>query len=468
VPKTVVMAAATLRVRLGAALAAGALFTTLVALSPTLPAAHNPTLHAAVETAATLIAALATVLVHGRYTRSLERSDLLLTTGLAVLAVANFAFGALPAIVMHMDSAPLVWVGIVARVLGTGLVTAAAILPASRLRRPRRAAWRWLGGCMLFLTSLAAMAALGAGALPAPLGPGSTPADAFAGHALIAGLEAAMTALFGAAAIGFTRRAARDRDALLAWFAIGSVFAAFSRLNYMVSPSVLTDWFTAGDTLRVASLLCLLAGGAAEIRRAQEALAAAAVDEERRRIARDVHDGAAQDLAFILQVGRGLAGRSGSDAALDHIVRAAQHALESTRHAVANLARSADEPLAVALERTVQEVAGREGVRADVDGATDVSVPPATRDALCLLAREAITNAIRHGGARRVRLTIDGVDTLTLRIADDGRGFDPARAHTSAGHYGLAGMDERVARLGGELRVSSQPGEGTVVLVLLP
>jgi signal transduction histidine kinase len=277
-----------------------------------------------------------------------------------------------------------------------------------------------------------------------------------------------MTALFGAAAMGFARRAARGDDALLAWLAVGTVFAAFARLNYLIYPSVLTDWFAAGDVLRLASLLCVLAGGVAELRRAQAALTAAAIIHERRRIARDLHDGTAQDLAFIVQAGRDLARSPASDEALERIVSAARHALENTRHAVTNLARRSDEPLILALERTVQEVAGREGVRADVEGAVDVSVPPATREALCLVAREAVTNAIRHGAARSVRLTIDNADTLTLRIGDDGRGFDPARVPDSIGHFGLAGMRQRIAELGGDMRVNSAPGAGTELVVVLP
>lgn len=277
-----------------------------------------------------------------------------------------------------------------------------------------------------------------------------------------------MTVLCAAAAIGFARRAARDSDALLGWFAAGSIFAAFARLNYLAYPSMLTEWFAAGDILRLACFLCLLAGGAAEIRRTQRALTAVAVSEERRRIARDLHDGTAQDLAFILQAGRGLAAGAGSHEALEHIVSAAQHALENTRHAVVNLALPGDEPLILALQRTAQEVAGREGVCAHVEGAAGLRVPAATQEALCLLVREAVTNSIRHGGARRVRLTIDDADRLTLRIDDDGCGFDPAQARTSDGHFGLAGMEQRVAGLGGELHISSQPGRGTELLVVLP
>ncbi len=461
-------ATVSLRGSLAAAVGTAGLFTALVLLTPVSAAARNPGLHVAVETAAAVVAALATGLAYGRYTRSLERGDLLMTTGLAVIAAANLGFGAVPAIVPRLDPEPLAWAGVVAHALGAGLLTAGALIPAHPLRRPRRAAQRWLGGSAFALVAVAMTSVVGGGALPAPVTPGLVPGDEFAGHPAIAGCHAAMALLFAAAAIGLTRRAARERDALLAWFAIGSVFAAFARLHYVVYPSVLTDWFAAGDILRLAWLLSLLAGGAAEIRRAQAALSAAAVIEERRRIARDLHDGTAQDLAFILQAGRGLVGRTGGDAAIERIVSAAQHALENTRHAVANLAQATDESLTLALERTVQEVAGRDGVLAYVEGAAEVRVPPATREALCLLAREAVTNAIRHGGARRVRLTVDDTDKLVLRIDDDGCGFDPAQARDSAGHFGLTGMDERVAELGGELCVSSQPGKGTEVLVVLP
>jgi signal transduction histidine kinase len=246
------------------------------------------------------------------------------------------------------------------------------------------------------------------------------------------------------------------------------VFAAFARLNYMLSPAALTESFAAGDLLRLAGFICLLAGAAEEIRRVQREVAATAVHRERRRIARDLHDGTAQDVAFILQMGRRLAERDGSPAAIEHIINAAEQALGHTRATVANLAQPSDESLITSLRRTVDEVGGREGVRAEVTGAADLRVPPATRAALCLLVREAVTNAIRHGGARTVRVTIDRSSALRVRVEDDGNGFDPDRLHDAGRQFGIAGMDERVAELGGELRVLSRPGEGTQVLVVLP
>jgi signal transduction histidine kinase len=436
-------------------------------ISAVAPTARNPGLHIALETAATVIAALAALLAYGRFARTLRRGDLLLTAALGVLAIANLGFAIVPAVVTGVPAA-LAWSGALARLLAAALATGAALAPPTELRRPGRAARRWFGGCALALACIVAPVVLGAADLPSPVSPDSPSGDPFSAHAAMTVAEAALVVLFAAAAIGFARRAGRDDDRLLAWLAIACVFAMFSRLHYLIYPSALTVWFGAGDILRLACFASVLTGGVAEIRRAQRAQTAAAVEDERRRIARDLHDGTAQELAFIVQAARNLADGKDAFGVLRHIVTAAEGALDNTRHAIANLAVPSDEPLAAALERTAHEVATREGVRADVEGAADVRVPPATREALCLLVREAITNAIRHGGAGSVRLTIDNAEELRLRIGDDGRGFDPEQVRDSAWSFGLAGMDRRVAELGGELQVSSRPGAGTELLVVLP
>src|SRR5262249_52439275 len=84
---------------------------------------------------------------------------------------------------------------------------------------------------------------------------------------------------------------------------------------------------------------------------------------------------------------------------------------------------------------------------------------------LLLLVREAVLNALRHAGPTHVsiRLMFHG-DSLALEVEDDGCGFDPAQVNTSGNHhYGIIGMRERVAKLGGEFVLTSEPGKGTVV-----
>ena len=96
-----------------------------------------------------------------------------------------------------------------------------------------------------------------------------------------------------------------------------------------------------------------------------------------------------------------------------------------------------------------------------------VVVPPAWEEALPRIVREAVSNAVRHGKARTISVHLHETDGLWLRVSDDGVGFD-VDAPAPETSFGLIGMKERTESLGGEFRISSQPGRGTSVEVLLP
>ena len=82
------------------------------------------------------------------------------------------------------------------------------------------------------------------------------------------------------------------------------------------------------------------------------------------------------------------------------------------------------------------------------------------------MVREALANARRHSSARRVRVVLDAPsEELRVEVADDGVGFDPSQSPVGVG---LAAMRERSAALGGELKVSSEPGKGTTVRLRFP
>jgi signal transduction histidine kinase len=245
------------------------------------------------------------------------------------------------------------------------------------------------------------------------------------------------------------------------------VLGAFSRLNFFLFPSLYSAYFYVGDVLRLASFGCIAIGGALELRRVRWAMASAAVREERERIARDIHDGVAQDLAFILQHGRRLSLRPGAPDGLTALVSAAQRALDECRHAVATLARTGAEPLNEALTLTAVETASREGGIAEVDVQTEVSLPAGAQDALLRVTREAIINAIRHGGAETVRVKLYESPNLHLVIEDDGRGFDVEAATRAPGRFGVRGMEARVRGIGGELEIDSALGRGTRIEVSL-
>ena len=195
----------------------------------------------------------------------------------------------------------------------------------------------------------------------------------------------------------------------------------------------------------------------------------AAVERERRRIARDIHDSLAQDLAFIAARVRALERDPAASVRLDHLAIAATRALEHSRTTISTLTRPLDEPLDAALARNATEVAARHGGHAKLRLQAGVVVPPATRESLVMILREAVANAMRHGRAGSVDVSLSQQSGLRLRITDDGRGFDAAaRAAGPAAGFGLQSMEERAQALGGGLVVRSAPGAGTTIEVALP
>lgn len=207
-----------------------------------------------------------------------------------------------------------------------------------------------------------------------------------------------------------------------------------------------------------------------------------AQQNERRRIARELHDELQQTLASIqlelAALGERLAAVPADAAAaaalLPNVVQLAQTAMESTRRIVNDLRPPIleDLGLAVALEALVDRFAQRSGARHhfQASGAWDDAEPLSLDLAhgLYRVAQEALKNAARHAQARQVHvdLHLGPCGSIVMRIRDDGRGID-LQAWRKPGSFGLLGMYERVHALGGELHVHSNAGSGTTVEVVL-
>lgn len=112
---------------------------------------------------------------------------------------------------------------------------------------------------------------------------------------------------------------------------------------------------------------------------------------------------------------------------------------------------------------TAVETAGREGALAETNVDGDISVPAGTQEALLRVTREAIINAIRHGGATTVKVDLRRDSGVRLVVSDDGAGFDVAQAAAAPGRMGLRSMEARVRAAGGRLVIDSEPGRGTRV-----
>ena len=423
--------------------------------------------HIVIETAATLISLLAAFILLGRYRQTHDRGELLLFIGLVLLFAANFARSVAPS--YSGGNEGVVWIPLAANLIASGVLVAAAFAPAGEIRgrRALRTAAAILGGAALVLVVMGLIAER----LPTGVDPGLTRSQAettrVVGSVQLLASQLLSMALFAAAAYGFARRVERTGDEFLAWLAAGMGLAAVSRLHYFLFPSVYSEWVFGGDILRFLAYLAILIGALRQIAAYQRDAARAAVLDERGRIARDLHDGLAQDLAFISLQGQRLAQRDERAAGL---AEAARHALAASRGAIENL-RLTDAPLGTALANVATAIAGRHRVELILEIDDRVDVPAPVRDDLVRIASEAISNAVRHGDAGEIRVVLStGPDgQVRLAVADNGSGFDPDSVTVEGpGGLGLPGMHERAELLGAILRIDSAPGRGTTIAVTVP
>lgn len=196
-----------------------------------------------------------------------------------------------------------------------------------------------------------------------------------------------------------------------------------------------------------------------------------AQDAERRRLERDIHDGAQQHLVALmvnLRLAQTIAARSPARAAL--VLAEQADAAGAAIETLSALSRGiyprtlADHGLLPAL----RTVAVTSAIPVTIDG-TIGRLPTAVEAALYFCCMEAVQNAAKHSGAGGVRVRVDELPRgWRLSIADDGAGFDPADGGRSGTGAGLVNMRDRIDAVGGSLTVTSAPGAGTTVTATVP
>jgi two-component system sensor histidine kinase UhpB len=195
-----------------------------------------------------------------------------------------------------------------------------------------------------------------------------------------------------------------------------------------------------------------------------------AQEEERRRLARDLHDEVNQALTAILLRLEALSqdepGRAGEVAELKRLVNSAMDELTGLARQLRPSALD-DHGLVPAVRAQLKLFATTTGIQTDFAALGDAALDPDEEIAVYRVVQEALTNAARHSGAGRVEVELVASDERTaLRVTDDGDGFEPDDRNGRG--LGLDGMVERARLLGGELDVSSSPGGGTTVELRLP
>ena len=459
------------RTVLAADLAGGV--TTLIMVLPFVHWAYRSTaLHATIETASGMIALLAAFLVLGRFHRTARSEDLALSLALGLLACASFVFSAMPwALFSEQSMRFSAWTSLIGTAGGAMVLVVASFMPSRRLKHPRKAVRIALAGGLAFYALAVVLIVLFQSHLPLGFDPGSTAPPTGIRHPIgalsLVAMQFAAAALFMVAAIGFTRRGERTGDELMTWLAASAALVSFARLNYGLFPSLYTQWVYIGDALRLGGYLLLLGGAAREIHAYQSRLKDAAAMEERRRIARELHDGLAQELAFVAAQGRSLSRDPGA-VEIKYVAAAAERALDESRRAIALLTHPPDEPLDAALVQTVEELVSRVGGRARFDVEQGITVAPKTKEALLRIVREAVTNASRYGHAQTISVELENTQGIRVRIADDGVGFDPADLDGESTGFGLTTMRARTKAIGGQLKIGPLPEGGTEVEVIIP
>ncbi len=213
------------------------------------------------------------------------------------------------------------------------------------------------------------------------------------------------------------------------------------------------------------------------VARSREVATLTAVVQERERLSRELHDGLAQLVSYLLvrldTVQALVEGsrREEAIAELEQLRAVADHLYADVRESITGLrSRVAERGLLPALQDYTDEFEERYALGVTLEaGVLPDRLPPLVGLQLFRIVQEALTNVRKHARARHVRvaLTMPRADLLQVVIADDGQGFDPASARGERS-YGLVSMRERAESLGGSFQIESRPGCGTRVTVTVP
>jgi signal transduction histidine kinase len=202
-----------------------------------------------------------------------------------------------------------------------------------------------------------------------------------------------------------------------------------------------------------------------------------AQEEERARIAYELHDEVGQLLTAIRFSMDGLDAESLDSEATAQVTRVRDlidKAMADLRRLISGLRPGVIDQLGLlpALREVSEQVLAPLDIAVTISGPDEGRLPAEVEVVLFRIAQEAMNNIARHSGATRVDLDVDRGDAqVTMRIRDNGRGFDPAAVRPEDGSgrgLGLVGMRERAALLGGWIRIDSAPGQGTSIETELP
>ncbi len=423
----------------------------------------SPTLRATAETVMTLLAFAGALLCRARFNYSGRGRDLLLFAAFAMLAATTLFARAVPAALGKGAGSEFAVAALWADLFVAAAFAGAALAPPDRLITRGRPV-------VIVAMSVAfatAIAELGGLVLREPfVGAGGRLADAAAQRPLAVAFELLTAGLLLCAAISFASRSRGEDAGVWGLLAAGMALLAAASLSHLGFALTATHRSAPREAVRLLAFASLMAAALREEFRARKGLAQAAAIAERRRVAQDLHDGLAQDLAFIAAHSARIADPRGSE---HPVALAARRALATSRSTIAELSDPAAANTKQALDALAYELRDRFGISIAVDAEADAEVASDDRDQIARIAREAIANAARHGGAKNVVVSLKRTYRGTvLRVVDDGSGIVEGHGGEPREGFGLRCVREQAASLGGQATVRRPGKRGTELEVVLP
>ena len=439
-----------------------ALLGSATALFLTNPALRNtydlPEGRLVLDTAVVLAASIVAILAGVRFSVEGRVLDLLLAAGFFVAGVGTLAFSVLPVLGGSDQDAPEAWAAIAARMLAATLIALAPLVPAPRIVARKRVL---LIGLVVLIGALIAvwLPLRGFGARLALLdssGDGVRPVELTVATSFLA-----LLALLAVLGFGIRYRA-RGED-LDSWLALAATLTLFAELHYVLTPRLSSDYISQGDFLRLLAYGLLLVGVWRAISFAEFGRAVA---EERARVAREIHDGLAQYLFAVSTHASMLEAGAPLEQTLPKLKEAAAAAQQEARFAVLALSSaSGTAPFDAALRRYVEFLTADGVLEVDVEIDPRILLAPDEQIEVFRIVQEGLANVRKHAGAQRAEVWIgQRLGRRIVTVSDDGVGFDGAEA---AAGQGLKNMRLRAKTIDGGFNLSSLPGRGTALEVVL-
>ena len=420
-----------------------------------------PALRAAIEMMMTLFALAGAWLLRAQFSSSRRLRDLMLVSGTLALGLIELGTAALPAALDLREGTYFAAARLCGLLAIAAMFALAAFASSDWLVARRRHPLAIAAGL-----SSASLALAGLGGLLGGTSAGTHSLAATVGHPRLLVLVVAATGMLLYAGTGFARRHIVESDRVAGLIATATVLLAGAGFSNVASGSVSPGRIGISEALRAVACSLILAAAVIAERRVHARMSKATALAERRRVARDLHDGIAQDLAFIAAHGPRFAEELGDQ---HPIVIAARRALAISRSTISELSNPDGATAHEALEAIAGELGERFGIAIAVNAQLDRDLEGPQREHVTRIAREAIANAARHGGAKHVIISLRQAEAgIALRVVDDGCGITSADHGPAPEGFGLRSMRERAAALGGQLHIRQPRQGGTELEVVLP